>query len=313
MMEKEPLRKPGRSEIKRLAGGRERFRKWMTPWLFLAVPLTVYLVMLAYPLVSSLILSFTRWSGMGSGPSFVGITNYSYLMLRGNLLIAIKNNLLWLVLFVPVPTVIGFVLAFLLREDTKLNVSLRFMFYLPMIVSNAIVAIIWMTVYEPSHGILTETLKLLRFTAPTRSFLTRPDTAIVAISIAGIWHWIGFSLIIYLAAIQDIPQDLLEAAELDGTTEFQKVRYIIIPLVRHATIVVITLGTILSMKVFDLVYLMSGGYYKNDVMGTLIWRMAFEQYRVGRASATAGTQFLIIAAMVIPYIWWQRKSGEIEI
>jgi multiple sugar transport system permease protein/raffinose/stachyose/melibiose transport system permease protein len=291
----------------------DNFRKGVTPWLFLALPLIIYVVMLAYPLIRSIFLSFTKWSGMGGGPSFIGLANYRHLISHGTLSLAIKNNLIWLALSVPVPTFLGFALALFLRERTRMNVLLRSLFYIPMILSNAVIAVMWMHVYEPTHGLLTEILGFLHLPTLTRSFLTRPGTAIVAISIVGIWHWIGFPLVIYLAAIQDIPADLLDAADLDGATPFQKVIYIIIPLVRHATTIVIALGAIMAMKVFDLVFLLTGGYYKNDVLGTLIWRIGFDQYHIGRASAVAVIDFLIIAAIVIPYIAWQWKSGDIEL
>jgi ABC-type sugar transport system permease subunit len=296
-----------------VAISRDRLKKRIIPWLFLVVPLTIYLLVLAYPLLASIFLSFTEWSGMGKPPKLIGIGNYAYLFSTGVITLAIKNNLLWLLLFVPFPTVLGFILAYLLSPNTKINVLLRGMFYLPMIISNAVMAVMWLHVYAPQHGLLAETFRLLNLPPLGKSFLTRPDTAIVAISVVGIWHWIGFPLVLYLAAIQDIPQDLLEAADLDGAPVFYKVFHIVIPFVRHATTVVVALGTILSMKVFDLVYIMTGGYYKNDVLGTYIWRLAFDQYQLGRASAVAVVEFLIIGAVVIPYIRWQFRTGEIEI
>ena len=250
---------------------------------------------------------------MGTKPIFIGLENYRDLISSGNLVIAIKNNLIWLALFVPIPTFIGFLLAYFLRENTPFNAVLRSIFYLPMIISNAIMAIMWLHVYAPKHGMIAQVLDLLHLPQMERSFLTNPKTTMIAVSIVGIWHWIGFPLVIYLAAIQDIPQDFLEAAELDGATRFQRILYIIIPLVRHATTVVIALGAILSLKVFDLIYIMTGGYYKNDVLGTLIWRIAFDQFRLGQASAVAVIEFLIISVIVIPYIWWQFKTGEIEL
>jgi ABC-type sugar transport system permease subunit len=289
------------------------FRKTMTPWLFLIFPLGAYLLVITYPLIASMVLSFTRWSGMGRGPTYIGIENFITLLSQGTLFLAIKNNLIWLALFVPVPTLIGFIIAYLLRENTRINIALRAMFYIPMIISNAVMAIMWLHVYAPEHGLIAEALKILNLPPMSRSLLTRPGYTIIAVSIVGIWHWIGFPLVIYLAAIQDIPQDLLEAAELDGATTWYKITRIIIPFVHHATTVVISLGAILSMKVFDLVYIMTGGYYKNDVMGTLIWRFAFEQYQLGRASAVAVIEFLVISVIVIPYVVWQMKTGEIEL
>lgn len=292
---------------------RDRIRKLATPWLFLILPLSLYLLILAYPLVGSIVLSFTAWSGMGAPPTFVGTDNYTYLFSRGTITLAVKNNLIWLALFVPIPTFLGFLLAYFLSANSRINIILRGLFYIPMIISNAVMAIMWLHVYAPQHGLIAEILEWLRLAPLGRSPLTHPDFAIVAVTVVGIWHWIGFPLIIYLAAIQDIPQDLIEAADLDGASTFYKVRHIVIPFIRHATTVVVALGTILSMKVFDLAYIMTGSYYKNDVLGTYIWRLAFDQYELGKASAVSVIEFLIITAVVIPYIRWQLRTGEIEI
>ena len=230
---------------------------------------------------------------------------------HGQLALALKNNLLWLAMFVPIPTAIGFILAYALRNKGRLNLWFRGLFYLPMIISNTVLSIMWMAVYEPTHGLLAEVLQFLHLPVPVRSFLTRPETAIIAISIAGIWHWIGFPLVVYLAAIQDVPKDILEAAELDGASKFQRVWRVIVPLVSHATTVVVALGTILSLKIFDLVYLMTRGYYKNDVVGTMIWRYAYDEMRLGRASAVAVVEFLVIATILVPYLLYRRKRGEL--
>jgi len=311
-MHKQTARGPSQEMLNRRIN-RWRWKSGLMPWAFLAAPLAVYMAMFAYPLVYSTILSFTKWAGMGPPPVLVGFANYQYLFSRGSLVLALRNNLIWLAICVPIPVVVGFLLALFLSERTKLNVILRSVFYMPMILSAAVMSVMWVSVYEPSHGLLTEMLKVLHVPVPGGSFLTGSGTAIVAIALVRVWHWIGFPMIMYLAAIQDIPKDLLESAELDGATRFQKMRYIVIPLVRHATIIIVTLGTILSMKVFDLVYLMTGGYYKNDVMGTLLWRYAFDQYRIGRASAVAVIEFGVIAVIVIPYLFWQNKNKQVEI
>jgi ABC-type sugar transport system permease subunit len=283
------------------------------PWHFLSIPLAVYAIMTLYPLVYSMFLSFTQWSGMGGSPEFVGLANYRYLLSRGSLALALENNLIWMLFFVPIPTGIGFLLAYALRENTKLNIFFRSVFYLPMVLSFAVMAIMWTWVYEPTRGLLQALLTATHLPTPSESFLTNPDTALIAMSIVGIWHWVGFSMILYLAAIQDIPRNVLEAARLDGITWFRNITSIILPLVRHATIIVVSIGLILSVKVFDLIYIMSGGYYKNDVLATLVWRYAFDRHRVGRAAAVAVVQFAIIAAVVVPYVLYQKRRGEIEL
>lgn len=287
-------------------------RQALIPWLFLFLPLVVYLTIIAYPLVASIVLSFTEWSGMGPAPRYIGLKNYAFLISTSSILTAIKNNLIWMALCVPFPALIGFTLAYILRNNSRINILFRSLFYIPMVISNAVMAIMWLHVYAPRHGLIAAFLDIFSLPQFSKSFLTDPNSAIVAISIIGIWHSIGFPLILYLAAIQDIPQDLIETADLEGASTWCKIFNIIIPFVRHATVIVVALGTILAMKVFDLIYLMTGGYYKNDVMGTYLWRLAFGHYQMGRASAVAVIQFLMVSAIVIPYLKWQYRTGEIE-
>jgi ABC-type sugar transport system permease subunit len=286
--------------------------KALTPWLFLFLPLCFYAVFVAYPIVFSLILSFFEWDGISSARRFIGVDNFRFLFSGEMLPIALKNNSLWMLFFVPLPLIIGFFLALSLRQNTKLNVLLRSVFYLPMILSFTVMSIMWSWVYEPTRGVITQILEIFSIPAPERSILTRPDTSLIAIVIVGIWHWIGFPLVLYLAALKDIPKELFETAEIDGASWYQKIAYIVIPLVRHATLIAISIGVVLSVKVFDLVFLMAGGYYKNEVLSTLIWTLAFDHFRMGTASAVSIIQFFIVIFILVPYIWYNVTRREVE-
>ena len=291
---------------------RAQIRKRLTPWLFLAIPLAIYLLMVVYPIVYSAVLSFLRWDGFAAEKPFVGFENYRYLFSTRLLAIAVKNNVLWMLLFVPIPLVIGFLLALLLQQNTRTNVLFRSMFYLPMILSFTVMSIMWSWVYEPTRGVITQLLRALSIAPSEKSLLTRPETSLIAIAIVGIWHWIGFPLVLYVAALRDIPRELFETAEINGASRLQKIRYVVIPLVRHATLIAVSIGVVLSVKVFDLVFLMAGGYYKNEVMSILVWRMAFDQFRMGVASSVSIIQFVAVVILLIPYLWINITRREIE-
>jgi ABC-type sugar transport system permease subunit len=259
--------------------------------------------MVVYPIIYSTVLSFTEWDGISATKTFVWLSNFKYIFNDEYLPLALKNNAIWMSLFVPVPIIIGFFLALILQRNTRINIIFRSIFYLPMILSFTVMFIIWSWIYEPTRGVITQIFLLLSLTPPTRSLLTRPDTSLIAIVTVGIWHWVGFPLVLYLAALKDIPRDLFENAEIEGASRIQVTRFVVIPLVRHATLIGISIGIVLSLKVFDLVFLMAGGYYKNDVLSTLIWKLAFERYLVGPASAVAIIQFLIVCTLLVPYLW----------
>lgn len=284
----------------------------VVPLAFLALPLAIYVLMVVYPIVYSMILSFTRWDGFSPDRLFVGVQNYVFLFGRDLLPPALKNNLIWMALFVPIPIVVGFVLALVLERNSRPHILLRSMFYLPMILSFTVMAIMWNWVYQPTRGVITQALQLVGLPPLERSLLTRPDTSLLAIATVGVWHWVGFPLVLYLAALKDIPRELIETADIDGATWGQKLRHVVIPLVQHATLIGVSIGIVLSVRVFDLVFLMAGGYYKNEVLSTLIWKLAFNRYRVGTASAVSIIQFVIVVVILVPYISMNIKKREVD-
>lgn len=290
---------------------RDRWLRGLKPWGFLALPLALYTAFIIYPVLYSTVIGFFSWDGLSPTKVFVGFENYTRFFSDGKMLIALKNNLLWMLFFVPIPMVIGFLLAYFLQKNTALNVALRTVFYVPMILAFTVMSIIWSWVYEPSRGVIAEFCRFIGATPPARSFLTNEATSIIAIVVVGIWHWIGFPLVLYLSAIKEIPEELFDAASIDGATNFQKVRYIVIPMVNHATQICISIGLVLSVKIFDLVFLMSGGYYKDDVLSTLVWKL-FSQFKIGQASAVSVIQFLFAFILVVPYQRWQSRKGGLQ-
>lgn len=281
------------------------------PWLFLAIPLTLYTIFIVYPVIYSTIISFFSWDGLSENKIFVGFDNYIEFFTNGRMLFALKNNLLWMIFFVPLPIIIGFFLAYLLQKNTFINIAFRTIIYIPMVLAFSVMSILWGWVYEPNRGIITEIFKFIGIAPLTRSLLTNNNTSIIAIVLVGIWHWIGFPLVLYISAIKEIPDELFDAAEIDGVSSFQKIRYIIIPMVRHATTVCISIGLVLSVKIFDLIFLMSGGYYKDDVLSTLVWKL-FSQLKIGSASAVSVIQFVFAFILVVPYQKWQSKRGGLQ-
>ncbi len=281
------------------------------PWLFLFLPLLFYIVMIAYPIIYSIVMSFFSWDGFSDHIKFIGIQNYTSLVKNGQLITALKNNLLWMAFFVPLPMFLGFILAYGLRKTTLFSVITRTFFYLPMILSFTVMALIWGWVYDPDKGLIVEVLSFFKVTPPSQSLLTNNSTSIFAIIAVGIWHWVGFPLVLYISAIKDIPSELFEAAEIDGAGSIRQIFYIIIPLVKHASQICIAMGIVLSVKIFDLVFLMSGGYHENNVLSTLVWNL-FSQFKIGSASAVSVVQFLFVIVIVVPYQLKVNKSEKVE-
>jgi ABC-type sugar transport system permease subunit len=288
-----------------------RSLKTLTPWAFLFLPLSLYVVFIVYPVFYSVFISFFSWDGLSPEKAFIGLGNYAAFFADAKMVVALRNNVLWMLFFVPIPILIGFALAYLLQRNSPGNIALRTVFYVPMILAFTVMSIIWAWVYEPSRGIIAEACRTFGIAPPARSFLTNPNTSIVAIVTVGIWHWVGFPLVLYTSAIKEIPAELFDAAAIDGASNWQKLRYIIVPMVNHATQICISIGLVLSVKIFDLVFLMSGGYYKDDVLSTLVWKL-FSQFKIGPSSAVSVIQFLFAFLLVVPYQKWQSRKGGVQ-
>ena len=169
--------------------------------------------MVVYPIVYSAVLSFLRWDGFAAEKPFVGFENYRYLFSTRLLAIAVKNNVLWMLLFVPIPLVIGFLLALVLQQNTRTNVLFRSMFYLPMILSFTVMSIMWSWVYEPTRGVITQLLRALSIAPSEKSLLTRPETSLIAIAIVGTP---GVARLVRGLTMDIRPRDYVRAAETRG-------------------------------------------------------------------------------------------------
>ncbi len=282
-----------------------RVRQAILPWAFLSLPLAGYCLMVAYPIVRSVQISLTSWNGFSAAKQWVGISNYRALFGSPEFANALHNNATWVALFVLVPVATGFLLALRLERNTRLNIALRAVFYAPMAVSFAVLAVTWSWVYEPTQGLITQVLRLLHVAPPVQSLLTNERTAVFAIATVAIWQWLGFPMMVYISAIKAIPTELYEAAEIDGASYVQQVRYITIPQVRNSTIVIVCIAAIMALRIFDLVYMMTQGYAKTDVLSILMWRLSFEFFQVGKGAAVAVTQFLIVVCLVVPLLYYQ--------
>lgn len=282
-----------------------RLRRVILPWAFLALPLAGYCLMVVYPIVRSVYISLTAWNGFSPVKQWVGLSNYRTLLVSAEFTNALRNNATWVALFVLVPVVAGFLLALRLEHNTRINIALRAVFYAPMAVSFAVLAITWSWVYEPMQGLIAQVLRLIHVSPPAQSLLTNEHTAVLATAVVAIWQWVGFPMMVYVSAIKSIPTELYEAAKMDGASYVQQVRYITIPQVRNSTIVIVCIAAIMALRIFDLVYMMTQGYTKSDVLSILMWRFSFEFFQVGKGAAVAVTQFLVVVCLVVPLLYYQ--------
>jgi raffinose/stachyose/melibiose transport system permease protein len=278
-------------------------------------PATLYLMMLpallivcsiiVFPLLSTLYTSFFYWKGQGFSMRFVGLDNYRAIFADPRFLNAIKNNIIWLVLSLIIPVLCGFVLAMLLNTDVSGQNIFKAIFYFPGVISFVSTGIIFSLIYYNKSGLLNTVLRLLGLKALAMNWLASPWTALPAVVLASSWQYIGFCMVLFLAAVQQVPIELLEAADMDGARILRKVRSIIVPIIKPVTAVVIIITMINAMRVFDLIYIMTAGGPANmtEVIGLLMYQKSFTDLLWG-IGASYGVIMLIMTS--IPAILYVR-------
>ena len=268
------------------------------PWLFLA-PLLAYTgVFLVLPLGFSLYLAFTRWNPL-SEPRWVGTRQFEYLLTRDD---AFWGTLTNTFVFAGALVVIGVPLALALAfvfSRARGKAAWRMIYYLPQITSFVAIAYIWQFVLDDRYGLANRLLGFAGF----RGFdwLSDPTMAMVSVILVMVWYDVGKNMVVFSAAIEGVPKDLYEAAELDGASTWTQFRRITVPIIRPAVLFVTVTSFITGMGFFALILAMTGGGPRGatEVTALYLYEMAFQDLRMGRASAGALILFAIIAALTV--------------
>ncbi|WP_281863701.1 carbohydrate ABC transporter permease [Planomicrobium okeanokoites] len=271
-----------------------------TIYLFFLPGLLLYSIFFLYPTVSALFYSFTDWDGLSDAYQFVGVGNYERALTGDSVFRkTVGNNLKFMLMVVVFQTLIALVFAMIVLKNTKANLFLRALYFFPTILSSVSVAFIWAFIYDPSLGILNQILELLGLDFLQQNWLGNSDIAIYSLAVTQIWFHAGQMLIIFVAGLQAIPEDLYEVAKIEGASKWQTFRNVTWPLLAPSATIVIAYTTIQSFKAFDLVFAMTGGGPNNstEIIATYIFDVAFRSYNFGYASAIS-VLFMIIIALI---------------
>ncbi len=281
-----------------------------TPYLFLAAPLALYLVWIVGPMLYTFYLSLTDWDGISPEMKYIGLKNFQSLWnslgkpVPSAFQYSLVNNLRWLLVFITVPVSIGLALAVMLNRDLKGDRWFKVGIFLPQVLSFAVVALIWSWVYNPRAGLINSFLLNIGVTNPP-GWLADKNLAIWAIIVAATWRQIGYIMILYVAGLKNVPPTLLEAAEIDGATGWQRFWKVVFPLLAPVTTIVVVISIIDSLRSFDLVQIMTRGGPANSssVLANLMYIQAFNNYRMGLGAATAVVLFIISLIFIVAYLW----------
>ena len=275
----------------------------------LAAPYVLFLlVFAAYPIVFALVLVFTQWD-LVTSPSFAGLDNVRLLASDTRFWRAVGNTFVFLAIHLPLQIATALALALALNRPLAFRSFWRAAFFLPVVISGAVVAILWSNLYATDVGLINRLL--VRIGLSPVPWLTDPVTAMPAIAAMVTWKNVGFYVIIYLAGLQYIPRSCQEAIEIEGATAWQRFRYLTLPILLPQTILVVTLSTINGFQLFIEPYVMTGGgpLRRTYSIVLYLYTNAFSYQKMGYA-ATIGVALAIIIGAVV-YVQ-RRVIGRAE-
>ncbi len=278
-------------------------RGWWRPWAFLALPLAVYLVWVYIPILQSFGYAFTKRDSLLYDTVYIGFANFKRLFSDPQFHIALKNNLVWLVFFVLVPIPLGLLIAMLFNNTFRGNRIYKTLFYLPMTLSFAIIGTIWMWIYSPDTGFLNTILRLINLDVLAKPWLGDKRFMTGALVVVGVWRQVPYIMILYLAGLQGVPVELVEASIIDGASWGQRFRRVILPILAPATVVSMTISIIDSLRAFDIIYVMTNTKARAaEVLASYMYTSSFQYQDYGYGSAIAVIQFLITLGFILVYI-----------
>ncbi len=283
-------------------------RKTGLAMLFLAPSLIGVIVFLLIPVVLVIILSFMRWDLLRPA-QFNGVTNYLNIFKYDHMAHSLLVTLYYVVLNIPIQTVIALGLAMLLNRNLPASGLLRVVCVLPYLATPVAMAVVWNWFFDPNTGAINTLLGLVGIHGP--SWLTETATAMPVIAFANIWQYAGYNMLFFLAGLQAIPHHLYEAATVDGASKVQQFFGITLPLLRPTMLFVLVTGVIGSFQVFDMVFVLTQGGpgYATQVVNLQIYQSAFVAFNIGDASAMSVILFLVILLFtILQFAYFRRRT-----
>jgi multiple sugar transport system permease protein len=304
-----PIKRPGR--VRRVA--RDARKEW-SAYAFLSPGLILFIVFTVFALAFSLYLSFHDWSLIDDNKPYVGFDNYRDIVDDEHFHRAIANTFYFTGASVPVTMFIGLLIALLLNEPLKGRAFFRAAFFLPVVTPFVVVAILWKWLYNGDFGLFNYYLGKIGLINEPLRWLADPDLAMPSVIIMSVWSGIGFSMVIYLAGLQSIPEELYEAAKVDGAGALRRFWHITVPMLTPTSLFLLVIGIIGSLQVFTQIFVMTQGgpIERTTTMVYFIYLSAFKFFDFGYASALAYFLFAVVFLLTLFQLRLYRRYAPAE-
>ncbi|MCP1424141.1 sugar ABC transporter permease [Paenibacillus sp. ClWae2A] len=264
---------------------------------FVLPTLLLFCGIVLIPIFVSSYYSLLDWNGVGRG-TFIGLDNYVEMFKDTRVLNSIKNSLLFAGASVFIQLPISLVLALILASNVKGEGFYRTVYFIPVLISTVVIAQLWSKIYNADYGLLNVLLQSIGLSSLAQDWLGQKDTALAASFIPTLWQYVGYHMLLMYAGAKSVSQDVLEAARMDGASRIRTAWSIMIPLMKPILKVSLVFSVIGAFKVFDLIYVLTGGgpFYTTEVPSTLMYATIFDTFRYGYGSAIS--VFIIVECLV---------------
>ena len=284
--------------------GRPRRRGWLTRTLFLLPAFALFVGLVLLPMALGVYTSLFKWNGFGGLPTnFVGLDNFTRLLDDEVFLGDLKRGAILVVLSVVVQLPFALGLAMLLNQRFRGRRVYRLLFFAPYVLSEVITGVLFGMVFSPNGGLVNNIAKALGFGDTAQTWLAEPSTVLYALFFVISWKYFGFHMMLYLAGRQAIPEELIEAARVDGAGSWAVFRYVTLPLLGPTIRISVFLSIIGSIQLFDMVWVLTGGgpIHGSETMAVTMFQYGFRRYEVGYASAISVAMFLVSLVFALFY------------
>jgi raffinose/stachyose/melibiose transport system permease protein len=292
-------------------GGALAWRSGARAWWFVLPIVALLAAFVAYPIARNLYVSFFDWDGLTQETQWVGLENYQWAFSDRASLLSLRNVALFGVLTVPVQMAIGLVLAVALRGGGPLRLAARTAIFVPVVLMPVAVGFLFADILEPNNGLLNRTLRSLGLDGLAQPWLGQSSTALIAVAAVNVWMWTGLSMAFYQAGLRSIPEEVGEAAAVDGARPRQIAWRILVPMLRGSHLALLILGVIGTLKTFDLVYVLTRGGpdHATEMPTTYLFATAFGAYEQGRAAAIGVVVLVLALVLTAVQMRWQRRTA----
>lgn len=271
----------------------------------------IFFVLFLLPSIIGLLFSFTNWNAMSSNIKFIGLENYRKIFTDPTMWMVFKNNIFYAVMTSILKGLFGLLLALALNRALRSRNALRTLFFLPMVISNLIVGLVFQQILHPDHGILNQFLTAIGLGSLTHGWIIEPATVMGACVAIEVWKAAGFNMVIFLAGLQAVPLEMYEACDMDGATAWKKFMNVTLPFIMPSVTINMLLNIISGLKVFDVIFALTNGgpgRFSEVVNITIFNQFSLGDYGYGTALNTI--LFMVLAVISVAVIRFYSREEE---